>query len=89
MRCQRQQRKQERCKSGVSPGLQGTDGVDLRDVNNGAHCFERGAAAFSNLRMKIQQQLMDVSQRTQSHITCRKSQFFLVWQRKNWEQYVS
>lgn len=33
----------------VSPGLQGTNGVNLCDVDNGAHRFEGGAAAFSHL----------------------------------------
>lgn len=31
------------------PGLQGTDGVNLCDVDDGAHRFEGGAAAFSHL----------------------------------------
>lgn len=33
------------------PGLQGTDRVDLCDVDDGAHCFEGSTAAFSHLRM--------------------------------------
>lgn len=51
MQHQRQQRKNKRAEE-VSPGLQGTDGVDLCDVDDGAHCFEGSAAAFSNLRGK-------------------------------------
>lgn len=37
-------------RGGVLPRLQGTDGVDLCNVDNGAHGFEGGAAAFSHLR---------------------------------------
>lgn len=33
----------------VLPGLQGTNGVNLCDIDNGAHRFEGGAAAFSHL----------------------------------------
>lgn len=35
--------------SRVLPGLQGADGVDLCHIDDGAHCFEGGAAAFSHL----------------------------------------
>ena len=46
----RQQQGIKHWMSRVLPGLQGTDGVNLCDVDNGAHCFQGSTASFSNLR---------------------------------------
>lgn len=69
----------------VLPRLQGTDGVDLCDVDDGAHCFEGSAAAFSHLKLTDMQHYHTVKEKDIcNHLHCSwHCKCFKIWFKLN------